>query len=209
MLDALKDVLARGPVLPVVTIPEVDQAAPLARALLAGGISTIEITLRTPAALEAIKRVAQEVPDMVVGAGTILSPSDADAAAAAGARFLVSPGLTPALLMAAGGFSVPLLPGVATASEAMTARDAGFRLLKLFPAEAVGGKALLKGLSGPLADLGFCPTGGITLESAPAYLALPNVRCVGGSWLATEAAIQAGDWAAITARARDAAALPR
>jgi len=209
MQDALEQILAVGPVLPVVTIPEAEQAVPLARALLAGGISTIEITLRTPSALEAIRRVAAEVPEMLVGAGTILSPADAEAAASAGARFLVSPGLTPALLMAAGWFSVPLLPGVATASEAMTARDAGFRLLKLFPAEAVGGKALLKGIGGPLPDLGFCPTGGVTLESAPGYLALPNVRCVGGSWIAPEALIKAGDWAAITARARDAAALPR
>lgn len=209
MQQGLDGVLARGPVVPVVTIPEAGQAAPLARALLAGGVSTIEITLRTPSALEAIRRVAGEVPEMVVGAGTILSPADAEAAAKAGARFLVSPGLTPALLMAAGGFSVPLLPGVATASEAMTARDAGFRLLKLFPAEAVGGKALLKGIGGPLPDLGFCPTGGITLESAPGYLALPNVRCVGGSWLAPEAAIAAGDWASITALARGAAALAK
>lgn len=199
--------LRRGPVLPVVTIREAAHGPPLARALLAGGVATIEVTLRTPAALEAIRAIAAEVPQMELGAGTILNPADAQAAAAAGARFLVSPGLTPTLLAAARGFPVPLVPGVATASEAMTAREAGFRFLKLFPAEAVGGRALLQSLSGPLADLRFCPTGGVSLASAPEYLALPNVVCVGGSWLAPEAALAAGDWGRITALAAEAAAL--
>ena len=205
----LEQMLALSPVMPVVTIADAASAPLLARALLAGGIGAIEITLRTPAALEAIRRVAGEVPQMALGAGTILSVADAFAAADAGAHFLVSPGLTPALAQAARDCPAPLLPGVATASEAMAAREFGFRLLKLFPAEAAGGRALLKSLAGPLPDLRFCPTGGISLETAPDYLALGNVICVGGSWIAPDAAIAAGDWAGITARARAVAALRR
>jgi 2-dehydro-3-deoxyphosphogluconate aldolase / (4S)-4-hydroxy-2-oxoglutarate aldolase len=203
----LEHMLGLSPVMPVVTIADAASARLLARALLAGGIGAIEITLRTPAALEAIRRVAGEVPQMALGAGTILTEQDAFAAAEAGAHFLVSPGLTPALAKAARDCPAPLLPGVATASEAMAAREFGFRLLKLFPAEAAGGRALLKSLAGPLPDLRFCPTGGISLETAPDYLALGNVICVGGSWIAPDAAIAAGDWAGITARARAVAAL--
>lgn len=203
----LEQILRLSPVMPVVTIADAASAPPLARALMAGGIGAIEITLRTPAALEAIRRVAGEVPQMAIGAGTILNAADAYAAAEAGAHFLVSPGLTRALAQAARDCPAPLLPGVATASEAMLARDSGFRLLKLFPAEAVGGRALLKSLAGPLPDLRFCPTGGISLESAPEYLALANVLCVGGSWIATDAAIAAADWEGITGRARACSAL--
>lgn len=203
----LEQILRLSPVMPVVTIADAASAPLLARALMAGGIGAIEITLRTQAALEAIRRVAGEVPQMAIGAGTILNAADAYAAAEAGAHFLVSPGLTPALAQAARDCPAPLLPGVATASEAMLARDFGFRLLKLFPAEAVGGRALLKSLHGPLPDLRFCPTGGISLESAPDYLALANVLCVGGSWIATDAAIAAGDWDGIAGRSRAAAAL--
>lgn len=203
----LEHMLSISPVMPVVTVSEAALAPALARALLAGGIGAIEITLRTPAALDAIRRVAAEVPEMALGAGTILSVSDAFAAADAGAHFLVSPGLTPSLASAARDCPAPLLPGVATASEAMAAREFGFRLLKLFPAEPAGGRALLKSLAGPLPDLRFCPTGGISSESAPAYLALDNVICVGGSWIAPDAAIAAGDWPGITARAKAAAAL--
>lgn len=203
----LEHMLGVSPVMPVVTIADAATAPALAHALLAGGIGAIEITLRTPAALEAIRRVAGEVPQMALGAGTILSVNDAFAATEAGAHFLVSPGLTPALAHAARDCPAPLLPGVATASEAMAARETGFRLLKLFPAEPAGGCALLRSLAGPLPDLRFCPTGGISVESAPAYLALANVICVGGSWIAPDAAIAAGDWVGITARAAVAAAL--
>ncbi len=193
--------------MPVVTIADSARAVPLARALLAGGVSAIEVTLRTPAALEAIRRIAGEVPEMILGAGTVLAPQDGEAAAAAGAGFLVSPGLTGNLARAADEMGAPLLPGVATASEAMQAREWGFSFLKLFPAEAAGGKALLRSLSGPLPDLRFCPTGGIDAIGAPGYLALVNVVCVGGSWIATDAAIAGSDWVHITERAKGASAL--
>ena len=204
-----EELLRAGPVMPVLVIRDAGQAVDLATALVAGGIRTLEVTLRTPAALDAIRQIRDRVPGALVGAGTVLSPSDWQRAQDAGATFGISPGLTPALLAATRLSSLPFVPGVATASEAMTALDAGFTAMKLFPAEAVGGQALLKSLHGPLPQLLFCPTGGIHPGNAAAYLALPNVGCVGGSWLAPEAALAAHDWAAITALAREAAALRR
>ncbi|OZB69386.1 MULTISPECIES: bifunctional 4-hydroxy-2-oxoglutarate aldolase/2-dehydro-3-deoxy-phosphogluconate aldolase [unclassified Thiomonas] len=204
-----EELLRAGPVMPVLVIRDAGQAVDLATALVAGGIRTLEVTLRTPAALDAIRQIRDRVPGALVGAGTVLSPTDWQRAQDAGAMFGISPGLTPALLAATRLSSLPFVPGVATASEAMTALDAGFTAMKLFPAEAVGGQALLKSLHGPLPQLLFCPTGGIHPGNAAAYLALPNVGCVGGSWLAPEAALAAHDWAAITALAREAAALRR
>ena len=205
----LEAILRRSPVMPVVVIDDAAQALPLARALLAGGIRSIEITLRTSAALEAIRAIAAEIEDMAVGAGTVLSAADLDAAARAGAHFAVSPGSTPALLAAAAAQRLPWLPGVATASEVMSLREGGYRLLKFFPAAAAGGAALLKSLHGPLPDVRFCPTGGIGVESASTWLALPNVICVGGSWLTPGDRLRAADWGAIEALARQAVALRR
>jgi 2-dehydro-3-deoxyphosphogluconate aldolase / (4S)-4-hydroxy-2-oxoglutarate aldolase len=202
----LAELLARSPVLPVVTIADAATAVPLARALLAGGLSVIEVTLRTPAAAEAIARIAGEVEDVVVGAGTVLSAREMAAAEQAGAQFAVSPGFTPSLFAEA---SLPLLPGVATASEVMAALEAGHALMKFFPAEAAGGVALLKALAGPLPQARFCPTGGITPANAPAYLRLANVICVGGSWLAPPDLVAAGDWLAVTHLAREATRLGR
>jgi 2-dehydro-3-deoxyphosphogluconate aldolase/(4S)-4-hydroxy-2-oxoglutarate aldolase len=200
----LAELLARSPVLPVVTIADAAAAVPLARALLAGGLSVIEVTLRTPAAAEAIARIAQEVENMVVGAGTVLSAREMAAAEQAGAQFAVSPGFSPSLSTDA---SLPLLPGVATASEVMAALEAGHVLMKFFPAEAAGGPAMLKALFGPLPQASFCPTGGITPANAPTYLRLPNVVCVGGSWFTPPDRIAAGDWQAVTRLAREAARL--
>lgn len=202
-----EELLRAGPVMPVLVIRDPGLAVDLATALVAGGIRTLEVTLRTPAALGAIERIRSRVPDALVGAGTVLSPADWQRAQDAGALFGISPGLTPALLAAARRGSLPFVPGVATASEAMTALDAGFTAMKLFPAEAVGGQALLKSLYGPLPQLLFCPTGGIHPGNAAAYLSLPNVGCVGGSWLAPESLLAMHDWDAITALAREAAAL--
>ncbi len=203
----LEAILRRGPVMPVVVIDDAAQALPLARALLAGGIRCIEITLRTPAALDAIRAVAAGIAEMAVGAGTVLGAADLEAAARAGAHFAVSPGSTPALLAAAAAQGLPWLPGATTASEVMALREAGYRLLKFFPAAAAGGAALLRSLHGPLPDVRFCPTGGIDLESAPAWLELPNVVCVGGSWLTPGERLRALDWDAIEALARHAANL--
>jgi len=202
---ALTEFLAMAPVVPVLTVPSAEAAVPLARALVAGGLPALEITLRTDAALEAVRRIAAEVPDAVPGVGTVTAPEEFAAARAAGARFAVSPGFDAALASASDG--LPWLPGIATASEAMTARRAGFRLLKFFPAEAMGGTATLKAFAGPFGDLTFCPTGGIDQANAGAYLSLANVVCVGGSWPAPAAAVEAGDWDRITALARDASAL--
>jgi 2-dehydro-3-deoxyphosphogluconate aldolase / (4S)-4-hydroxy-2-oxoglutarate aldolase len=199
--------LAGTPVVPVLTIESVATALPLARALVAGGISVLEITLRTPAALEAIRAIAGEVEGAVVGAGTVLTPAQYQSAARAGAAFVVSPGATPALLEAAAASSVPFMPGAATASEVMRLLESGYRCLKFFPAEPAGGIPYLGALAAPLPEAAFCPTGGIDLERAPGYLALPNVVCVGGSWLAPRDAVVAGDWPRITALARAAAAL--
>lgn len=199
------DLMDLAPVVPVVVVDDPDTAVPLARALVAGGLRVIEVTLRTPTALEAIKRVAAEVPGAVVGAGTVVTPAQAAEAAAAGARFLVSPGCTDSLRAAMTDTGLPFLPGVATASEAMALLEHGITAMKFFPAEAAGGTAYLKSLGGPLPQLRFCPTGGITPLTAPAYLALPNVGCVGGSWLTPAALIEEGDWTAIEKLAAEAA----
>lgn len=201
------ELLDLAPVVPVVVLDDADAAVPLARALVAGGLRVIEVTLRTGAALAAIERIAAEVPDAVVGAGTIVAPSDAERSLAAGARFLVSPGCTPALRDAMTATGLPFLPGVSSASEAMALLEHGITAMKFFPAEAAGGVPYLKSLGGPLPQVRFCPTGGITPESAPRYLALPNVGCVGGSWLTPADAVRAGDWGRIESLAKQAAAL--
>jgi 2-dehydro-3-deoxyphosphogluconate aldolase/(4S)-4-hydroxy-2-oxoglutarate aldolase len=194
-------------VVPVVTIDDAEIAVPMARALLAGGIDVIEVTLRTAAAIEAIRRIAGELAQVTAGAGTVLSKGQAEDAVAAGAGFLVSPGLTPAVAEAGLAAPVPLLPGVATASEAMEAAERGFSFLKFFPAEAIGGAAALKALAAPLSHLRFCPTGGVDAAKAAAYLALPNVVCVGGSWMVPADAVRAQDWERITQLSRAASAL--
>ncbi|WP_336159145.1 bifunctional 4-hydroxy-2-oxoglutarate aldolase/2-dehydro-3-deoxy-phosphogluconate aldolase [Amycolatopsis sp. VC5-11] len=201
------DLLALSPVMPVVVIDDVDDAVPTARALLVGGIGVIELTLRTPVALTAIERVAAEVPDIVVGAGTVTSPEQAKQAADAGAKFLVTPGCTDSVLDAAFATGLPFLPGAATVSEAMRLAERGLSALKFFPAEASGGAAFLKSIAGPLPELQFCPTGGITVSSAPSYLALPNVGCIGGSWLTPAKLLAAKDFAAVEKLAAEAAAL--
>lgn len=201
------DILDLAPVMPVVVLHDAGAAVPLARALVAGGLPGIEVTLRTPAALDAIERIAAEVPEAVVGAGTVTNPDQAAAAAKAGARFLVSPGSTATLAAAMTDTGLPFLPGVSTVSEALALLERGVSELKFFPAEAAGGAAFLKSLSGPLPQVRFCPTGGITPASAPDYLALPNVGCVGGSWLTPADAVAAGDWGRVTELARQAAAL--
>lgn len=198
------ELMQRAVVIPVLTIERVEDAAPLARALTAGGLSVLEVTLRTPVALEAISAIAAEVPEAVVGSGTCLTPADVERSANAGAQFAVSPGLTPDLLAAD---AIPLLPGVATASELMAGLQAGLSAFKFFPAVQAGGTAMLKAWAGPFAEVKFCPTGGIDAASAPAFLALSNVACVGGGWVAPKALIDAGDWAGITDLARAAAAL--
>jgi len=198
-----------APVIPVLTVRDVEDGVAQAQALVAGGLFAIEVTLRTPAALDAIAAIAKRVPGAHVGAGTIVEPHQIDEAVKAGARFLVSPGASPRLAAAAAAAPVPFLPGVATPSEAMALRDLGFRALKLFPAEAVGGAKLLASVSGPLPDLVFCPTGGIDLAKAPSYLALPNVICVGGSWMLPKSALDAKDYARVETLSREAAALAR
>jgi len=203
----LESILKLAPVVPVVVIRELAHAVPLARALVAGGTPAIEVTLRTPAALDAIRAIAAEVEGAQVGAGTVLTPRSLEAAASAGAHFAVSPGVTPALLDAAAYSRVPLLPGAATASEVMALLERGYELQKCFPAAAIGGAALLRSWAGPLPDARFCPTGGITATNARDYLALPNVVCVGGSWLAPQEAVEAGDWKTIESLARTASAM--
>jgi len=200
-------VMALAPVIPVLTVSNAEDGVAQARALAAGGLLAIEVTLRTSGALAAITAIRDAVPRAVVGAGTVLTPEQIVEACAAGARFLVSPGASPRLAQAAAAAPVPFLPGVATASEAITLMELGFRALKLFPAEAVGGVKLLASLAGPLPDLRFCPTGGVDLAKAPAYLALPNVVCVGGSWMLPKAALGSGDYATVEKLAREAAAL--
>ena len=202
-------IMALAPVIPVLTVHSVEDGLGQARALAAGGLLAIEVTLRTPSALAAIAAIAKAVPHAVVGAGTITTPGQIGEAVAAGARFLVSPGATRALAEAAAAAPVPFLPGCATASEVMALREFGFRALKLFPAEAVGGAKLLASLAAPLADLRFCPTGGIDLAKARDYLALPNVACVGGSWMLPKEALAKGDYATVETLAREAAGLKR
>jgi 2-dehydro-3-deoxyphosphogluconate aldolase/(4S)-4-hydroxy-2-oxoglutarate aldolase len=205
--DDILSIMALAPVIPVLTVRDAEDGVAQAKALVAGGLRAIEVTLRTPAALAALAAIASRVAGAVVGAGTIVDPAQIEAAVAAGARFLVSPGASPRLAKAAAVAPAPFLPAVATASEAMTLMELGFRALKLFPAEAIGGVKLLGSLAGPLPDLKFCPTGGIDLVKAPAYLALPNVACVGGSWMLPRQALADGDYAAVEALAREAAAL--
>jgi 2-dehydro-3-deoxyphosphogluconate aldolase/(4S)-4-hydroxy-2-oxoglutarate aldolase len=201
------EVMRVGPVIPVIVINDLAQAVPLAQALVAGGVRVLEVTLRTPVALAAVRAIAGAVKGAIVGVGTITSPEDFELAIAAGARFGVSPGLTPVLIEAARASSLPMLPGVMTPSEAIAARAAGFTELKLFPAQQAGGIDMLKAMGGPFPDLTFCPTGGVTQASARDFLALPNVGCVGGSWLTPADAVAAGDWGRVTALAREAASL--
>jgi len=202
-------IAARAPVIPVLTIERVADAVPLARALVKGGLPVLEITLRTEAALEALRLIAREVQGAVVGAGTVLNTGQLTQATQAGAQFVVSPGCTPALAQAVNASGMPFLPGVQTVSEAMALMEQGFRLLKFFPADTSGGLGWLKAVAGPLAGLRFCPTGGVNAETAPAYLALGNVACVGGSWVAPKDAAAAGDWARIERLAAAASALNR
>lgn len=197
-----------APVIPVLVIDTLAQARPLAEALVAGGLPVLEVTLRTECALEAIAAMA-EVEGAVVGAGTVLSPAQMADAAGAGARFAVAPGATPALIDAARINALPLLPGAQTCSEIMVLLEQGYDVQKFFPAEAIGGAAALKSIAGPLPQVTFCPTGGISATRAPDYLSLPNVACVGGSWIAPKAALAANDWETVTRLAREAAALAR
>jgi len=202
-----RELMRVGPVIPVIVIDDLATAVPLAQALVAGGVRVLEITLRTPVALDAIRAIANVVEGAIVGVGTITRAEDFELAIAAGARFGVSPGLTPGLAAAARACALPMLPGVMTPSDAIAARAAGFTELKLFPAQQAGGIGMLKAMGGPFPDVTFCPTGGVTMASAPEFLALPNVGCVGGSWLTPKDAVAAGDWARITALAREAAGL--
>jgi 2-dehydro-3-deoxyphosphogluconate aldolase/(4S)-4-hydroxy-2-oxoglutarate aldolase len=202
-----ESVLDAVPVLPVVVLDRLADAVPVARALVAGGLPAIELTLRTQVALDAIRAIADEVPEILVGAGTIVTPGQAKQALDAGARFLVSPGSTPTLLGAMADTGLPFLPGTATVSEVLAVLEAGFTEMKFFPAEASGGATYLKSIASPVPAARFCPTGGITAASASAYLALPNVGCVGGSWITPADALASGDWARVEQLAREAAAL--
>ena len=202
----LEDILRASPIIPVITIERVEDAVPLARALVAGGTPALEVTLRTPAAAAAAKAIAEAVPEAIVGLGTVLSRDDLQTARTLKARYVVSPGATADLLEAAGAGNLPLLPGVQTASEVMAALAHGFDILKFFPAEPAGGIAALKALAGPFPQVRFCPTGGVGEDNFADWLALPNVLAVGGSWLAPASDMRAGNWAAITERARRAVA---
>jgi 2-dehydro-3-deoxyphosphogluconate aldolase / (4S)-4-hydroxy-2-oxoglutarate aldolase len=206
MTDTLA-LASHGPVIPVIVLQRVQDAVPLAEALLAGGVKVLEVTMRTPVALQCIEAIAKAVPGAVVGAGTIRSAADAQAALDAGSRFAVSPGYTAEVGAACRRIGLPLLPGVATASEVMAAQADGLSFLKFFPAMQAGGIPMLKALGGPFPDVVFCPTGGISLETAPQFLSLPNVKVCGGSWLTPADAVAAGDWARITRLAREAQAL--
>ncbi|MEU6065830.1 bifunctional 4-hydroxy-2-oxoglutarate aldolase/2-dehydro-3-deoxy-phosphogluconate aldolase [Streptomyces sp. NPDC047082] len=198
-----------APVVPVVVVEDAADAVPLARALISGGLPAIEVTLRTPAALDAIRAIAAEVPDAVVGAGTVIAPAQVTECMAAGARFLVSPGWTDALLDAMRASGVPFLPGVSTTTEVVALLERGVREMKFFPAQAAGGTAYLRSLAGPLPQARFCPTGGIGPVNAPEYLSLPNVGCVGGTWMIPADAVGARDWGRVEALARQAAGLGR
>ncbi|KPC53569.1 bifunctional 4-hydroxy-2-oxoglutarate aldolase/2-dehydro-3-deoxy-phosphogluconate aldolase [Amantichitinum ursilacus] len=203
----IREIMRSCPVMPVLVIEKTEHAVPLAKALVAGGIRVLEVTLRTEAALESVRLIAEQVPEAIVGVGTVIRPEQFKQSRDAGARFAVTPGLTPKLVAGALEVGIPLLPGVMTPSEVIYALEEGFDALKLFPAEQAGSYGMLKALGGPLAEVLFCPTGGVTPESAPKLLALPNVGCVGGSWLAPKDKLAAGDWAAITELAKAAAAL--
>ena len=205
----IRSILALAPVIPVLTIEKLEHAVPLARALCAGGLRVLEVTLRTPAGLPAIEAMRKAVPEAVVGVGTLTRPEDFTRSASAGAQFGVSPGLTAELARAAQGVSFPLLPGIMTPSELIAGLGWGFTTFKLFPAQQAGGIPMLKALGGPFPDIVFCPTGGITRATAPDFLALPNVACVGGSWIAPSDKLRDGDWAAVETLARDSASLKK
>lgn len=198
------EIFAAGPVVPVLVIHDVEKAVPLARALMAGGINVLEVTLRTPAALDVIKRIADEVPEALIGAGTVTNAQQLKAVAEAGAKFAISPGMTADLLKAGMDSDIPLIPGISSTSDLMKGKDAGYTHMKFFPAEASGGVKAIKSISGPFPDVVFCPTGGIGPDNYNDYLALGNVVCVGGSWVAPDDAINAGDWDAITQLAKSA-----
>ncbi len=200
------DVLNAGPVVPVIVIEEIEQAVPLAQALLRGGIRVLEVTLRSAAAIDAIKLLSREVPDAIVGAGTVANPADLQAVADAGAVFAISPGLTPSLLDAANQGPIALIPGIASASELMLGMEMGYTAFKFFPAEAAGGVPMLKSIGGPFPQITFCPTGGVSQNNYNDYLALTNVACVGGSWIVPSREIEAGNWEAITQLAEEAVA---
>ncbi|WP_034298675.1 bifunctional 4-hydroxy-2-oxoglutarate aldolase/2-dehydro-3-deoxy-phosphogluconate aldolase [Herbaspirillum sp. RV1423] len=206
-MKSILEIMRTSAVIPVIAIDKLEHAVPLAKALVAGGIRVLEVTLRTEHGLPAIRAIAEQVPDAIVGVGTLTSPEEFVASRDAGAVFGVSPGLTSALIAAAKSSGLPLLPGVMTPSEVMAAREAGFRQLKLFPAVPAGGVGMLNAIAGPLADVTFCPTGGISQETASQFLACKNVACVGGSWLTPKNAIEIGDWNKITALAKAASAL--
>jgi len=201
-----EEILRQGPVVPVMVIHKLEQAVPLAKALMAGGIRVLEITLRTPVAVEAIRAISKDVPGAIVGAGTVTRPEELTAVAGAGAAFAISPGLTVELLQAANQGSIPLIPGISTVSELMTGMALGYTHFKFFPAEAAGGVKMLKAIAGPFPQITFCPTGGITPDNYLHYLALGNVACIGGSWIAPQEAMEQGDWARITALTREAVA---
>ncbi|WP_115718790.1 bifunctional 4-hydroxy-2-oxoglutarate aldolase/2-dehydro-3-deoxy-phosphogluconate aldolase [Gallaecimonas mangrovi] len=201
---APQDVLTASPVMPVLVIEKLEHAVPLAKALLAGGVKVLEVTLRTDCALAAIAEIAKAVPEALVGAGTVLNAEDYQAAVAAGAKFVISPGMTPSLVKAAKAGTAPLIPGVSTLSEVMTGMDLGLEFFKFFPAEASGGAPALKAMGGPIPQVKFCPTGGVSPKNASEYLSLPNVLCVGGSWLAPKEMMETGDWQGITDLAKAA-----
>jgi len=201
------ELASHGPVIPVIVLQHVDDAVPLAQALVAGGVKVLEVTMRTPVALRCIEEIARAVPEAIVGAGTVRSAADARAAQAAGARFAVSPGYTEAVGSTCRAIGLPLLPGVATASELMAALDGGYSFVKFFPAAAAGGLPMLKALAGPFPEVSFCPTGGVTAQNAREFLALPQVKVCGGTWLTPQDAVQTGDWARITRLASETAAL--
>jgi len=205
---AARKVCELAPIVPVIVVRDVAHAAPLAKALIAGGLPALEVTLRTPCALDAIRAMA-DIEGGMVGAGTLLTPADVKAAKAAGAKFGVSPGATEQLVKACEDEGLPLLPGAATASEVMKLFEMGYDVLKFFPAEASGGAPAIKAIGAPIPQVSFCPTGGVSLKNANDYLSLPNVLCAGGSWVAPDNLVQAGDWAGIEALAAEAAALPR
>jgi 2-dehydro-3-deoxyphosphogluconate aldolase / (4S)-4-hydroxy-2-oxoglutarate aldolase len=201
-----EEILRQGPVVPVVVIHKLEQAVSLAKALMAGGIRVIEVTLRTPVAVETIRAISQDVPGAIVGAGTVTRAEELTAVAEAGAAFAISPGLTVELLQAANQGTIPLIPGISTVSELMTGMALGYTHFKFFPAEAAGGVKMLKAIAGPFPQITFCPTGGINLDNYLDYLALGNVACIGGSWIAPQGAMDQGDWARITALTREAVA---
>jgi len=201
-----EQILTSGPVVPVIVINKLEHAVPLAKALVAGGVRVLEVTLRTACAVDAIKAIAKEVPDAIIGAGTVLNPEQLAEVTAAGAQFAISPGLTESLLQAANAGSIPLIPGISTVSELMLGLDAGLREFKFFPAEANGGVKALQAIAGPFPQVRFCPTGGITPNNYRDYLALKSVLCIGGSWLVPADALESGDYARITQLAKDAVA---